>query len=184
MHNLSPRCCRRRTQDTTAMRCGSAHRTVRFALHWRCVREGEFQPCRLGCDLRDLYTQSKAHPAWDMPAVRSRPHLHNLKIDGTVMRHVEDASTGSPTGRRGTCAAPHGRKPDAGLAESKMRPARLGVSSIPGRGPRRRETQRGRGGPARCASIPSQVRSHTVCTAGSGPGRQDRLASQGSPPLS
>ena len=35
MHNLSPRCCRRRTQDTTAMRCGSAHRTVRFALPWR-----------------------------------------------------------------------------------------------------------------------------------------------------
>ena len=153
MHNLSPRCCRRRTQDTTAMRCGSAHRTVRFALHWRCVREGEFQPCRLGCDLRDLYTQSKAHPAWDMPAVRSRPHLHNPKIDGTVMRHAEDASTGSPTGRRGTAHASGSlRKPEAGLADSKMRPARLGVSSIPGRGPRRRETS-GADGPGRGSKL-------------------------------
>ena len=61
--------------------------------------------------------------------------------------------------------------------DSEFRQSRAG-------GPRRRETQRGRGGPARCASIPSQVRSHTVCAAGSGPGRQDRLASQGSPPLS
>jgi hypothetical protein len=183
MHNLSPRCCRRRTQDTTAMRCGSAHRTVRFALHWRCVREGEFQPCRLGCDLRDLYTQSKAHPAWDMPAVRSRPHLHNLNIDGTVMRHVEDASTGSPTGRRGTCAAPHGRKPDAGLAESKMRPARLGVSSIPGRGApaARNAAGPGRPGPLRQHSE-SSSQSHGVRSR-LGPGPAGPPSESGQPPV-